>query len=179
MYHQTRAFSWAFWRKPEPQVSEELVEPSIDVELVDSIVQMAGPSNMDSATWAAIYSETNWPNIWVAESMLASAHDALGVSWMVALPATVALMRTVMSPMHIIALREGHKMAKANPLIQDAQKAMMLSMERGASTADAQVLFCYVPLQVDIYSPNFTVGTQMQQCHYVTCLLYTSPSPRD
>lgn len=141
VYQQSRAFSWAFWRKPEPQVSEALGAevPSVDLELVDSIVQMAGPASMDAASWAAIYSETNWPHIWVAESMLASAHDMLGVSWVVALPVTVALMRTAMSPMHVIALKEGHKMAKASPLVQDAQKAMMLSMERGGSTADAQV----------------------------------------
>jgi membrane protein insertase Oxa1/YidC/SpoIIIJ len=110
----------------------------VDLELVDSIVQMAGPISMDTTAWAAIYSETNWPNIWVAESLLASTHDTLGLSWMVALPMTVVLMRTAMAPLHILAMREGHKMAKASPLIQDAQKAMMLSMERGASVQDAQ-----------------------------------------
>lgn len=113
------------------------------MELVDSIVQLAGPVSMDAATWASIYAETNLPNIWVAESLLAATHDTLGLSWMVALPMTVVIMRTAMSPLHVIALREGHKMAKANPLMQDAQKAMMLAMERGASSKEAQVSsFC-------------------------------------
>lgn len=116
-----------------------LEEPPVDVELVESIVEMAGPATMDASTWQAIYQATNWPHIWVAESLLSSAHDALGVSWMVALPLTVMVMRTVMAPMHIIAMREGHKMAKAAPLIQDAQKNMMLSMERGSSVQEAQV----------------------------------------
>jgi membrane protein insertase Oxa1/YidC/SpoIIIJ len=111
----------------------------VDVELVDSIVQVAGPGQMDVKTWEMIYQGTSMPNVYLAESLLAMTHEMSGLSWLAAIPVTVIIMRSCTAPLHIMQQVNGHRMAVAAPKMQDAQRDMMLATERGVSIADAQV----------------------------------------
>lgn len=137
---QVRHFSWAFWRTSTPSTPEPLAPeaPEIDLAAVDTIVDMAGPATMDAATWGMIHS-TAWPHTYAAEMALATFHDTFGLSWMVAIPVTVAVMRTSLAPFLIMSQATAHKMSKASPKIQDAQRDMMMAMERGVPIKEAQV----------------------------------------
>lgn len=138
---QIRHLSWAFWRTDKAaSTSEDLPSdaPDIDLAAVDTIVDMAGPSTMDAATWGMIHS-TAWPHTYAAEVALAAFHDSLGFSWMVAIPSTVVVMRTAMAPFLIMSQSTAHKMGKAAPRLQDAQRDMMMAIERGVPFKAAQV----------------------------------------
>lgn len=144
-----RHFSWAIWRKqPAPATQEDLTPPApeeIDLAAVDTIVEMAGPANMDAATWAMIHQDA-WLHTYTAELALATFHDTFGLSWMVAIPATVFVMRTAMAPFLIMSQINAHKMSKAAPAVQDAQRQHMISLERGVPLKEAQVLLIAVIL---------------------------------
>lgn len=99
---------------------------------------MAGPSTMDAATWGMIHS-TAWPHTYAAELALATFHDTFGLSWITAIPVTVLVMRTALAPFLIMSQVTAHKMSKAAPQIQDAQKTMMMAIERGVPIKEAQV----------------------------------------
>lgn len=93
---------------------------------------------MDAATWGMIHS-TAWPHTYAAELALATFHDTFGLSWITAIPVTVLVMRTALSPFLIMSQVTAHKMSKAAPQIQDAQKTMMMAIERGVPIKEAQV----------------------------------------
>eukprot|EP00892_Ulva_mutabilis_P009690 jgi/Ulvmu1/7093/UM033_0154.1 len=147
---QVRHFSWAFWRTSQTAPSSEELEPEapeIDLAAVDTIVDMAGPATMDAATWGMIHS-TAWPHTYAAELALATVHDSLGMSWIAAIPATVVLMRTAMAPFFILSQATAFKMSKAAPMVQDAQRQMMLSIERGVPFKEAQEEYTEMTKQI-------------------------------
>ena len=122
----------------EGEQAPEDLGSSVDPEVVDSIVDIAGPATMDAATWPTIHAGS-WLNSYGVELLLQNIHDVSGLTWIAVIPLTTCVVRVFMLPLFIRLQRSMHKMAVMKPDMEALQVRLQKDQQRGMKQAEAVV----------------------------------------